>query len=173
MTFLSTSSSLTPRKAAFDRAFARFNRAFDRFRNGYRHFLMEALSRKGLFSLLVGLAFVSSLFLISQIKSGYFPSDDTGAFVIQMRLPVGSRIEMTDAYATRVDAAIRRIIPKKDVVHIVVNEGVRSGWDAMYTNNLWTYMATIMVQMNPSDKRRHSMWYWEAKIRPYLAGTPI
>ena len=167
--FLKSEADSGPKDTAFDRAFARFNQVFDRFRNGYRHFLMEALSKKGLFSLLVALAFISSLFLVSQIKSGYFPSDDTGAFVIQMRLPVGSRIEMVDAYSTRVDAAIRRIIPKKDVVHIVVNEGVRPGWASMYTNNLWSYMATILIQLNPSDKRKHSMWYWESKIRPYLA----
>ncbi len=167
--FLKSESSYAGQQTLFRRFVGRFNAMFERFKDWYRQLLLMALSRMMAFSLLLSLAFVSSFFLFSQIGSQYFPSDDTGAFIIQMRLPVGSRIERTDAYSARLDGAIRRVIPKKDIVHVVINEGVRPGWASMYSTNLWSHMAFALIQLVPSDKRKHSIWFWEGKLRPYLA----
>ena len=167
--FMKPESHYEGRDTMFLRSVHRFNRAFGRFRNGYREVLLNALARRRIFSLLLGLAFLCSFFLVSQIGSEYFPPDDTGAFIISVRLPVGSRIELTDAYMTRIDSAIRRVIPKKDIVTVVANEGVRPGWASMYTTNLWAHMAFILVQMSPSTNRKHSVWVWEEKLRTYLA----
>ncbi|MEC4682778.1 MAG: efflux RND transporter permease subunit [Nitrospirota bacterium] len=166
--FLKPESYYRQSRSLFRRGVEAFNRFFDRFRNLYRTYLKIALHHRLPVSLLIFLAFVGSFFLFSQIGSEYFPPDDTGAFIIQLRLPVGSRIEKTDAISARVDAAIRRIIPAKDIVHVVINEGVRPGWDAMYTTNLWAYEAFALVQLVPSDKRNRSMWDFEHDLRPYL-----
>ncbi|MGC8529197.1 MAG: efflux RND transporter permease subunit [Leptospirillia bacterium] len=166
--FLKPESAYKNSRSLFRRGINRFNDYFDRFKNIYRNYLKIALRHRGPVSILIFLAFIGSFFLFARIGSEYFPPDDTGAFIIQMRLPVGSRIELTDAVSARVDAAIRRIIPAKDIVHIVINEGVRPGWDAMYTTNLWSHMAFVLVQLNPSNERRRSMWDFEHELRPYL-----
>ena len=167
--FLKPESAYRNNRSLFRRGIERFNEYFDRLKQFYRGYLKIALRHRGPVSILIFLAFVGSFFLFSQIGTQYFPPDDTGAFIIQMRLPVGSRVEKTDAVSARVDTAIRRIIPAKDIVHVVINEGVRPGWDAMYTTNLWSHMAFILVQLNPSNERKHSMWDFEAELRPYLA----
>ena len=166
--FLKPESAYKNSRSLFRRGVTRFNDFFDRFRKIYRTYLKIALLHRGPVSILIFLAFVGSFFLFSRIGSEYFPPDDTGAFIIQMRLPDGSRIEKTDAVSARVDAAIRRIIPSKDIVHIVINEGVRPGWDAMYTTNLWSHMAFVLVQLNPSNERKRSMWDFQHELRPYL-----
>jgi len=166
--FLKPESYYRKSQSVFRRGVEAFDRSFDRGRNLYRKYLKIALLHRLPVSVLIFLAFVGSFFLFSQIGSEYFPPDDTGAFIIQMRLPVGSRIEKTDAISARVDAAIRRIIPAKDIVHVVINEGVRPGWDAMYTTNLWAHMAFALIQLVPSDKRKRSMWDFEHELRPYL-----
>ena len=166
--FLKPESAYKNSRSLFRRGVTRFNDYFDRFRNTYRITLKIALRHRGPVSILIFLAFVGSFFLFAHIGSEYFPPDDTGAFIIQMRLPDGSRIEKTDAVSARVDAAIRRIIPAKDIVHIVINEGVRPGWDAMYTTNLWAHMAFVLVQLNASNERKRSMWDFEHELRPYL-----
>ena len=167
--FLKPESAYKNNRSLFRRGIERFNEYFNRMKTFYRGYLKIALRHRGPVSILIFLAFVGSFFLFSQIGTQYFPPDDTGAFIIQMRLPDGSRIEKTDAISARVDAAIRRIIPAKDIVHIVINEGVRPGWDAMYTTNLWSHMAFILVQLNPSNERKRSMWDFEDELRPYLA----
>lgn len=167
--FMKPESYYEGKDSLFRRSVKRFEKAFDKFRNGYRTVLIQALARRKVFSVMLGAAFLSSFFLASQIGSEYFPSDDTGAFIISVRLPVGSRIELTDAYMAKLDAAIRRIIPKKDIVHIVANEGIRIGWAAMYTTNLWTHMSFVLVQLVPSTNRKHSVWDFEDKLRTYLA----
>uniref|UniRef100_A0A7C3QTQ3 Efflux RND transporter permease subunit n=1 Tax=Leptospirillum ferriphilum TaxID=178606 RepID=A0A7C3QTQ3_9BACT len=156
------------RDSLFRRSVKRFDKAFDKFREGYRTVLMQALARRKVFSVMLGAAFLSSFFLASQIGSEYFPSDDTGAFIISVRLPDGSRIELTDAYMARIDGAIRQVIPRKEIIHIVANEGVRPGWASMYSTNLWAHMAFILVQMVPSSDRKHSIWEYESRLRPYL-----
>jgi multidrug efflux pump subunit AcrB len=167
--FLKPESAYAGSRSPFRLFYEKFDHGFVRFREWYKKYLMIALSRRVAVSSFIFLAFVSSILLFTQIGSEYFPSDDTGAFIIQFRLPDGTRIEKTDAYSARIESAIRQVIPKKDIVHIVTNEGVRPGWDAMYTTNLWSYMAFVLIQMNPSNERHHSMWYWQSKLRPYLA----
>ena len=166
--FLKPESAYKNSRSLFRRGVNRFNEIFDRFRKTYRNYLKIALHHRGPVSILIFLAFVGSFFLFARIGSEYFPPDDTGAFIIQMRMPDGARIEYTDAISARVDAAIRRIIPAKDIVHIVINEGVRPGWDAMYTTNLWSHMAFVLVQLNPSNERKRSMWDFQRELRPYL-----
>ncbi len=167
--FLKPESAYRNSRSLFRRGVIRFNEYFDRFKKIYRTYLKIALRHRGPVSTLIFLAFVGSFFLFARIGSEYFPPDDTGAFIIQMRLPDGSRQELTLAAATKVDAAIRRIIPQKDIQHIVANVGVRIGWDAMYTTNLWTHMAFVLVQLNPSNERKRSMWDYQRELRPYLA----
>ena len=167
--FLKPESAYRNSRSLFRRGVIRFNEYFDRFKKIYRTYLKIALRHRGPVSTLIFLAFVGSFFLFARIGSKYFPPDDTGAFIIQMRLPDGSRQELTLAAATKVDAAIRRIIPQKDIQHIVANVGVRIGWDAMYTTNLWTHMAFVLVQLNPSNERKRSMWDYQRELRPYLA----
>jgi multidrug efflux pump subunit AcrB len=166
--FLKPESARTGNRSPFHIFYEKFDRGFERFKSVYTKYLLIALAKKKAVSTLIFLAFGGSILLFTAIGSEYFPSDDTGAFLIQMRLPVGSRIEQTDAYSAKVESVIRQVIPKKDIVHIVTNEGVRAGWTSMYTTNLWSYMAFILVQMNPSNERRHSMWYWQNKLRPSL-----
>jgi multidrug efflux pump subunit AcrB len=167
--FLKPESAYKNSRSLFRRGVNRFNDLFDRFKNLYRNYLKIALRHRAPVSILIFLSFIGSFFLFARIGSEYFPPDDTGAFIIQMRLPDGSRQELTLAVATKVDAAIRRIIPPKDIEHIVANVGVRIGWDAMYTTNLWTHMAFILVQLNPSNERKRSVWDFEHDLRPYLA----
>ncbi len=166
--FLKSESAYRQSRSLFRRGVEKFNESFNRFKNLYRDYLKIALRHRGPVSLMILLAFIGSFFLFSRIGSEYFPPDDTGAFIIQMRLPIGSRIEKTDGISAQVDAAIRRIIPQKDIVHVVINEGVRPGWDAMYTTNLWSHMALILVQLVPSNERKRSMWEFEHELRPYL-----
>ena len=166
--FMKPESYYEDHDSAIRRGFKKFDAAFDKFKNGYREILIQALKRQKTFSVMLSLSFVATLFLASQVGSEYFPSDDTGSFIVSVRLPVGSRIELTDAYMARLDGAIRRVIPKKEIVHIVANEGIRIGWAAMYTTNLWTHMSFVLVQLVPSTKRHHSVWDYGNKLRKYL-----
>ena len=166
--FMKPESYYEGKDTLFLRGVHRFNKAFERFKEGYRAVLVQSLAKRKMFSVLLGAAFISVLFLATQVGSEYFPSDDTGAFIISVRLPDGSRIERTDAYMAKLDGVIRQVIPRKEIIHIVANEGVRPGWASMYTTNLWAHMAFVLVQLVPSSKRKYSIWDYEAKLRPYL-----
>src|SRR5208282_2079323 len=87
----------------------------------------------------------------------YFPRTDPGQFVINVRMPSGSRLEVSDAYIARVENVIRSVVRPKDLGMIVSNIGVYPDLSAIYTTN--ASMDTAFVQT--SLKEDHSIGSYE------------
>ena len=58
-------------------------------------------------------AFVLSLALSPLLGVAFFPRTDPGQFVINVKAPSGTRIELTNDYIARVEDDIRQVIPAK------------------------------------------------------------
>ena len=46
------------------------------------------------------------------IGLAYFPRTDPGQFVVTVKAPTGTRVEMTETEIAKVENLIRRIVPK-------------------------------------------------------------
>jgi HAE1 family hydrophobic/amphiphilic exporter-1 len=53
-----------------------------------------------------------------------FRATDGGQFIINIRAPLGSRIEITDALCARLERVIRQVIPPSELSTIVANPNV-------------------------------------------------
>ncbi len=101
-----------------------FESGFERFRHGYLRLLTFCVDRAGLF-LLVFLAFtLASMGLAPELGQDFFPSVDSGQFMIHVRAHTGTRIEETAALCDHVDATIREQIPANEVTAILDNIGL-------------------------------------------------
>ena len=117
----------------------RFQHAFEvRFaamRERYRAVLAMALKARWRF---IGgfLAFVLASFALSPfLGANFFPSVDSGAMVLHVRAPVGTRLEDTAALFDHVEQAIRQAIPADQLKSIVDNIGLPvSGINRAYSN---------------------------------------
>ena len=87
----------------------------------------------------------------------YFPRTDAGQFVINVRMPSGSRLEVSDNYIAKVEDVIRSVVKPKDLDMIVSNIGVYPDLSAIYTTN--ASMDTAFVQA--SLKQDHSIGSYE------------
>jgi multidrug efflux pump subunit AcrB len=105
----------------------RFERQFEKFQNNYRSLLEWALAHRS--GVLVGFGIVSlaSLSLVFILGENFFPYVDSGQMEFHVRPPTGTRIEVANEIFTRVDAEVRRVIPKDQVSMIVDNIGLPPG----------------------------------------------
>jgi hydrophobic/amphiphilic exporter-1 (mainly G- bacteria), HAE1 family len=131
---------------------ARFN---DSFARGFHHLLeiyeryvRHALSRPKAAVSWTLIAFVVSLGLFPFIGVAFFPRTDAGQFVINLKSPSGTRVEITNEEVGRVEEIIRKTIKPKDLKLIVSNIGVIPDFSSIYTTNVGPHSATVQVALN-------------------------
>jgi multidrug efflux pump subunit AcrB len=149
----------TKEKPGFFTRFERkFNEKFQRLLNWYEGLAKRAMKRPGLTAaaILGGVA-LTLLALLPFLGRAYFPRTDPGQFVIDVRMPSGTRLEVSDQYIAKVEAIIRNEVRPSDLGMIVSNIGVYPDLSAIYTTN--ASMDTAFVQT--SLKEDHSLGSYE------------
>ncbi len=131
-----------------DRFNARFNRMFNKVLDFYERWVRRALQRPGLTVALLSGVFLASLAIYPLLGLAFFPKTDAGQFTINLKVPTGTRIEMTDQYVAKVEDLIRREVEPKDLKLVVSNIGVVPDFSALYTTNSGPYTATVQVALN-------------------------
>ncbi|MGB6773284.1 MAG: efflux RND transporter permease subunit [Terriglobales bacterium] len=135
-----------------DRFNARFNRMFNKLLDFYERWVRRALQRPGLTVIALSCVFLLSLAIYPLLGLAFFPKTDAGQFTINLKVPTGTRIEMTDQYVAKVEDLIRHTVEAKDLKRIVSNIGVVPDFSALYTVNSGPYTATIQVALNEPHK---------------------
>jgi multidrug efflux pump subunit AcrB len=138
--------------SGFGRVVSAFNRYFEQLVRRYDHTLGWSLVRPAATTVgLVGIALLS-LSLYPLVGVAYFPRTDPGQFVINLKAPSGTRIELTERNVKQVEDKIREIVPPNELGMIVSNIGVAPGFSAMYTPNSASHTGFIQVSLNEGHK---------------------
>ncbi|HEX6906659.1 MAG TPA: efflux RND transporter permease subunit [Terriglobales bacterium] len=129
-----------------------FNQYFDRVLGEYDRTLAKSLLKPAATTL--GLAGVSIMCfaLYPLLGVSFFPRTDPGQFVINLKAPSGTRIELTRDYIAQVENDIRDVVPRKDLGMIVSNIGVTPGFSAIYTPNSAPNTAFVQVSLKEGHK---------------------
>jgi multidrug efflux pump subunit AcrB len=142
-----------PRKSRFEKFNERFNTMFNKLLDFYERWVRRALERPGRTVLILSGVFLVSLLMYPLLGLAFFPKTDAGQFTINLKVPTGTRIEVTDQYVAKVEDLIRNTIEPKDLKRIVSNLGVVTDFSALYTTNSGPYTATVQVQLNEPHHR--------------------
>jgi len=154
----------TPTERGFN---AWFNRMFNIVLDLYERWVRRALKQPGLtVAALMGL-FVASLGIYPFLGRAFFPRTDAGQFTLNVKVPTGSRIEVTDQYVAKIEDLIRHNVPPAELKMIVSNIGVVNDFSSLYTSNAGMYTATVQVALNEGHKVS-SLDYME-KVKTQLA----
>jgi HAE1 family hydrophobic/amphiphilic exporter-1 len=107
----------------------------------------------------VGLAGVSllSFSLYPFLGVAFFPRTDAGQFVINLKAPTGTRVELTEEYVKKLEAIVRDTVPKDELQIVVSNIGVTPGFSSIYTSNSAPHTAFMLVGL----KERHKVGSYE------------
>ncbi len=146
------------RPSLFARFLARFNQDFHGFLKGYERLAFRVLKRPAFTAgaILAGLALIL-VGLFPFLGRAYFPRTDPGQFVIDVQMPSGTRLEVSNDYIARVEDVIRSVVKPKDMGMIVSNIGVYPDLSAIFTTN--ASMDTAFVQTSLTED--HSMGSYE------------
>jgi hydrophobic/amphiphilic exporter-1 (mainly G- bacteria), HAE1 family len=151
--------------------FARFNRLFNRGFNkvldGYERAVRGALRFPALTVIVLFGLFVASIGIYPLLGLAFFPRTDAGQFTINLKVPTGTRIEMTDQYVAKVEDLIKHTISSHDLKMIVSNIGIVPDFSALYTTNAGPYTATVQVAL--ADDHKASSFDDIDRVRKALA----
>jgi multidrug efflux pump subunit AcrB len=135
--------------SGWDRFNLAFNRTFNRVLDYYEFWVRRALQRPALTVLVLSGVFVASLGIYPLLGVAFFPQTDAGQFTINLKVPTGTRIEVTEEYIAKVEDLIRHTVKPSDLKMIVSNLGVVPDFSSLYTTNAGPYTATVQVQLQP------------------------
>ena len=96
--------------------------------------------------------FALSLIIYPFLGVAFFPRTDAGQFVMNVKAPSGSRIEVTTAEVNRIEAMVRRIVDPDDLELVVSNIGVVPDFAALYTSNAGPHAATVQVALKEKHR---------------------
>ena len=135
---------------------ARFNRAFsakfEALLVWYEHRVRTALVKPRLVVAGILGVFFLSLLLYPLLGVAFFPRTDAGQFVMNIKAPSGSRIEVTTDDIDKVEALVRQVVRPEDLELIVSNIGVVPDFSALYTSNAGPHSATVQVQLTEGHR---------------------
>jgi multidrug efflux pump subunit AcrB len=157
------------RSQSFLRRFdKRFNEKFQRLLNWYESLAKHAMKRPGFTAaaILGGVA-LSIVMLFPFLGRAYFPRTDPGQFVIDVRMPSGTRLENSNDYIAKVETIIRSIVKPSDLDMIVSNIGVYPDLSAIYTTN--ASMDTAFVQTSLKEDHGTGSYEYMQRVRKKLS----
>src|SRR3984957_13426757 len=101
-----------------------FEHRFERLRLAYRGVLSVAVHNRAVFIPGFLLCCVSVFLLVPFLGQDFFPTTDSGQFILHLRAKSGTRIEETAKLCDLVEGTIRREIPEREVDNILDNIGL-------------------------------------------------
>jgi multidrug efflux pump subunit AcrB len=125
-----------------------FNARFDSLLNVYERTVRRCLRYPGLTVAALMGVFVASLAIYPFIGRAFFPQTDAGQFTMNVKVPTGTRIEVTNEYVAKIENLIRQVVPAHDMKMIVSNIGVVNDFSSLYTSNSGEYTATIQTALS-------------------------
>ena len=155
------------RTSFFQKIVRTFNDRFQRMLEWYVISVNKTILRPVASTIGILGAVVLTFALYPLIGKAYFPRTDPGQFVINIKCPSGTRLELSNQYIGQVENEIRQVIPEHDLGMIVSNIGITPDLSAIYTSN--STMDTAFVQVSLKEDHRLGSYAYMSRVRKRLA----
>ncbi|HEX4378246.1 MAG TPA: efflux RND transporter permease subunit [Steroidobacteraceae bacterium] len=129
-----------------------FEAQFEKVRHSYQDFLSTVLEHRSAFiAVFLGFA-AASMLIYPFLGKNFFPEVDAGQIKLHIRGQTGLRVEDTAALVDHIEAAMREVIPPKEIDSMVDNIGLPvSGINLTYGNSgtIGSSDADILISLKP------------------------
>jgi multidrug efflux pump subunit AcrB len=129
-----------------------FNGVFNKVQVGYDKAITKCLEAPLLVVTVFSVFVILSFTLYPLLGKAFFPRTDPGQFVVNVKVPAGTRIELTDQYIAGMERDIRSVVSPADLNMIVSNIGITPDLSAIYTSNAGMNTAFIQVSLHEEHK---------------------
>jgi multidrug efflux pump subunit AcrB len=160
--------TVKPKTSLFGRVVQGFNGFFLKLLIYYDKAVGRALDRpKRTIGLIAAGIVIGTLILFPFVGTAYFPRTDPGQFVINVKAPPGTRLEVNDKYIAKVEDEVRKVVSPADLGMIVSNIGITPDLSAIYTSN--SAMNTAFVQVSLKGNHAIGSYEYMERLRRRLA----
>ena len=144
-----------------------FNVRFEQMLASYDRWIQKVLDRPK--QVVIGFlgVFVLSFAFYPLVGLSFFPRTDAGQFVINVKAPTGTRLEVTESDVKKVENIVHQVVPAAELNSVVSNIGVMSDLSALSTPN--SAMHTAFVQVGLKEEHRVSSFVYMARVRKRVA----
>lgn len=132
-----------------------FERWFTAWESQYAKSLAWCLKHKKLVLMGFSAAFLASMALVPLVGSEFIPEEDTGDVRITVELAVGTRVEVTDQTAARIETIFIKEVPEARLYY--VRSGQIPGIGRAYGNVSGTHIVTAGAKLVSKTQRRRSV----------------
>ncbi len=133
----------------------------------YQQILSWALKHRRVFIGGIVLFFAGSLALAPFIGVEFIPVTDESQFRINVRAPVGQRVEKTEQQVMEIERVLRETIRPEEVEKIVSTTGVLAqGRSSLFNPNTGPHTSVVQVYLVPPDQRGRSQVQIMNEVRP-------
>jgi HAE1 family hydrophobic/amphiphilic exporter-1 len=146
---------------------AGFNAKFEKMLDVYERYVNKTLDRPREALTLFAVLFAMSFLLIPLVGVSFFPRSDAGQFVINVKAPTGTRIEVTNDYIKQVEDIVHQVVKPEDLNTVVSNIGVMADLSALFTPN--SGMHTAFVQVGLKEDHKVSSFIYMEEVRRRIA----
>ena len=161
-------SPMEERRGLSGRLFTMSERGLDGLDNGYRRLLHLALMHRPTVLAAGAALFLVAILLVPTLKFELLPQTDEGEVSVDIELPVGSRIERTDAALRVVEDRIRKAVPEAEM--LMTSGG--GGGGGMGPGGGSLHRGSVTVRLKPKSQRTRSNDEIAQALRRELAGIP-
>jgi hydrophobic/amphiphilic exporter-1 (mainly G- bacteria), HAE1 family len=146
---------------------AQFNAKFEKMLERYDRMVKKALDRpKEVVFGFIGI-FVLSFALYPLVGVSFFPRTDAGQFIINVKAPTGTRIEVTEDYIKKVEAIVRSVVRPTDLAAVVSNIGVTPDLSSLSTPN--SAMHTAFVEVGLKEDHKIGSYVYMDEVRKQIS----
>ncbi|MEK6728294.1 MAG: efflux RND transporter permease subunit [Candidatus Omnitrophota bacterium] len=178
---LFTASTFTPmlcakwmRNSPPSKRFAKFyefsEKLFSSWENFYSRRLTWCLKHKKLVVFGFSVVFILSLFLVPFVGTEFMPTEDSGDLRITAEFPVGTRLEETQALATRIEEIYKSDVPEARIYY--VRSGTVSGVGRAFNASAGTHVVISGAKLISKTKRKKSVEEIGQIIRSKIRAIP-
>jgi multidrug efflux pump subunit AcrB len=144
-----------------------FNRRFNKVLDFYERSVRRALKAPALTVVLLLGVFAASLCIYPLLGQAFFPQTDAGQFTVNVKVPTGTRLEVTNDYVAKIEDLIRHDIDPRDLKMILSNIGVVNDISSLYTTNAGMYMAAVQVAL--TEGHENSSFVYMNRVKADMA----
>ena len=136
--------------------FTPIEKGLDAFDNGYAWLLSKVVRHRTVTVLICLGIFVGSIFLMKQVGTEFFPTQDNGRLGVSLETPIGTRVEITKDAVVRLDSLWRKKYPEIVVSSLTVGPASSDNTFASLSDN-GSHIVSMNIRLQSPTERERSI----------------
>lgn len=134
--------------------FTPIEKCLDAFDNGYARLLGLVVRHRTITVLVCMGIFVGSIFLMKQVGTEFFPTQDNARIGVSLETPIGTRVELTQGAVARLDSLWRAKYPEVKVLSYTAGPASSDNTFASLSDNGSHIVSMNIALTDPGDRER-------------------